>query len=137
MKNPDCFLAPEPRAHILNHAFEIAHELRIGVIRRSDRNILPMISEIKDDEIERVKEMPPVGKVGVYCETIAVRHQYPGALRVAVTPDANCSPIIEGDVECCAWGWQFKGHQVCSICCLEPIGDPVHEYETRQRRISC
>ena len=51
-KMPAVFFAPSLRAHLLHHPFEIAAELRVMMVRRHHRDVLPMIAKIEYQHVE-------------------------------------------------------------------------------------
>src|SRR5450759_1733338 len=112
MENSDRRLRSQPRTDLLDGALQVARELGICMVGRLDRNILPMIAEIENDQLEFIEAMGPIREIGVGGKTVAVREQYPNAIRIAVTPYANFGAVIEVDVENRAGSWKFKSHDI-------------------------
>ena len=110
MENSDCPLLSQPRTHFLDGALQIARELRIGMIGRLDRNVLPMVAEVEGDQIESIEKMSPIREIRVNGETIPVRYQDSYALRIAVTAHTNLGPVVEGNVKDIARSGKFKTH---------------------------
>ena len=112
MENADRFLGPQTGADLLHNALQIATELGVVMVGRFDGDILPVVAEVEDYQVVSVEEMAPVREIGVGGKTVAVREQYPNAVRIAVTPYANFGAVIEVDVENRAGNWKFKSHDI-------------------------
>src|SRR5262249_32320424 len=82
-----------------------------GVMRRYDRNILPMVAEIEHQHIESWQQVLPVGKIGVGGKTVAVRHEQADAIGVAMTPHSDLRAVVERNVEGHAGSGNFEAHR--------------------------
>ena len=80
------------------------------MVRRLDRNILPMIAKIKDYKVVTIEKMPPIREIGISGKTISMREQDSNAIRIAVTPQPNLGAIIKVDDKGIAWSGKFKNH---------------------------
>ena len=95
--------APSLARHALEHAFEIAGELRVAVVGRHRRDVFAMVAEIEQDDVEIGQEMLPERQIGVDGETIAVTEKQPRPVGIAVAPHADAGAVVERNVESLAW----------------------------------
>ena len=101
----------QPRADLLHDAFEIAAELLVIVVRRLDRDVLAVVAEIEYQHVEFRQQMPPVRIVGIGGETVAVRHQEPHAVGIAVPAHPDARAVLERHFERHAGGGNFERHR--------------------------
>jgi hypothetical protein len=104
VKESDRRSLAEPGFDVLQYVFEVANELLVGMMRRHDRHVLPVVAEIEHQQVEVGKQVLPKGKVAVGGEAVAVREDQPNTVRAPVSPYANLRPVVERDAEdhaCC------------------------------------
>ena len=94
-----------------HHAFEIAAQLRVVVVGRFDRIVLPMIAKIEYQQVEFGQQVPPVGIISVGGEAVAVGDEQPNAIGIAVPAHANPGSIVKRNLERLAGGGNFKLHR--------------------------
>ena len=87
MENPGGLARAGSLAVTARHdAFEIAGELCVVVVRRRDRDVVPMIAEVEYQHVEFGQELAPVRVIGVGGKAVAVGDQQPYAVRIARPP---------------------------------------------------
>ena len=96
---PTVVFLSEPGVDRIAHALEVAAQLRVIVVGGLDRNILPMIAEVEDQDIVMRRQVLPERKVGVGRKAVAVGDREAHAVAIAVPPDADARAILQNDIK--------------------------------------
>ena len=94
MENADRGLAAEAGIDRLQHALEIAAQLRIGMVRGLGRDVLAVIAEVEHQHVVCRREVLPERQIGVRREAVAVRHHQPHAIGIAVPPHPDVRAVL-------------------------------------------
>ncbi len=108
----------EPRGHALVDALEVAGELRIGMVRRRHRHVLPVIAEIEDDEVVVGEEMLPVRQVAVDRKAVAVADEEPHAVGTAVAAHLDPGSVLQRHLEGLMGSRHFQAHRRSPVVVL-------------------
>ena len=92
-------LVAQARADRIEHALEVAGELRVMMVRRLDRHVLAVIAKIEDDEVVVRCQMLPERKIAVGRKPVAMCDEEPYAVGIAVPPQPDARAVIQRDIE--------------------------------------
>ena len=99
MKYPHRGLLPQAAMNAIQDAIEIACELRVMMMGRLRRNVLPVVAEVEHQHIVFRQQVLPERKICVDGKSVAVGKQKPHAGGIAVPTHFDFCAVVELDVK--------------------------------------
>ena len=99
MEDADRRLLAEARIDLVQHALEVAAQLRISVVGGLDRNVLAVIAEIEHQHVVARRQVLPEREIGIGRKAVAVRHHQADAGWIAMAPHADVRAVLERNID--------------------------------------